>query len=125
MTGPAAEPEPGEVYLASPATSTTGDAHGSHARPAGVVERTKNVAHCLTRTKNPERDARTLESPADKHNVPCMTLDAHWQDRYQRPVAKRFWGTRDFEYSGRLSDEARDALLDFWHTTTLLGRRNL
>lgn len=117
------DPQPGDVFRASPDTSVDGDAHGDNARPVGVVERLSRVAYCLGRSTHPEKDARTLPSPAQ----PNLGLhkEAHWQDRHQRPVARRYWGTEHFVYLGRLSDSEREALAKFWTTTNLLGRKGL
>jgi hypothetical protein len=76
----------------------------------------------LSRTTHPDRDARTLESP--KNPELGFTKDGYWQDRNQRPVPKSFWGTKHFMYLGRLPTSEEAALMDFWKTTNMLGRRN-
>lgn len=121
MGVPDADPQPGDVYLAAPATSLDGDVHGSNARPVVVVERLARVANCLTRTTHPESGARALDSPADPA-IPAMTKGGSWTDRHQRPVAKRWWGTPSFAFSGTLAGKELEELLDFWKRTKMLGR---
>lgn len=117
-------PQPGEVYKASPRTSVNGDRHGkTMTRPVGVVERLPRVAMCLGRSTHPEKDARTLDSA--KNLSIGLTEDAAWQDRFQRPVPRSFWGTPDFTYAGRLPTQEASDLLQFWAMTTLLGRKGL
>lgn len=117
------DPQPGDVYKAGPKTSVNGDKHGDNKRPVGVVERLKRVAICLGRSKHPEADARTLASPANLSIG--LDSDAWWQDRHQRPVAKKFWNTGDFTYAGGLPNDEKEDLIAFWKTTDMLGRRNL
>lgn len=116
-------PQPGDVFRASPATSVDGDAHGKRPRPVGVVERLPRVARCLGRTTHPDGNAYTETSPANPHLG--LTEDAFWQDRHQRPVPRKYWGTSDFVYLGRLPDPEKEALEKFWDKTKRLGRENL
>lgn len=117
------DPQPGDIYKASPTTSVDKDKHGRRPRPVAVVERLPRVAMCLGRSTHPDQDARTMASP--RNPEVGLTEDGWWQDRHQRPVARRFWGTPDFTYSGTLPVEERDALIAFWQQTTLLGRKGL
>lgn len=120
---PAKDPQPGDVFKSSPATSAAGDAHGNRSLPCCVVERLPRVAISLGRTTHPERDARTLESA--RNTSLGLSEDGWWQDRFQRTVSARFWGTRDFVYSGRLPSPEWDDLQHFWQMTSMLGRRCL
>lgn len=120
---PEGDPQPGELYRASPKTSTTGDKHGSNPRPCAVVERDRRVARTLTRATHPEPNARTLLSPAKPELG--LNLDGYWQDRFQRPIPKKFWGTADFSYLGELPSAEWSDLQAFWNMTDMLGRRNL
>jgi hypothetical protein len=118
---PHRDPRPGDAYRASPATSFNGDAHGNNPRPCAVVERLKRVALALGRTTHPEPDARTLESPANPELG--FTEFGYWQDRYQRPVSRKFWGTADFVYLGLLPETEAAELTRFWELTNMLGRK--
>lgn len=120
---PDGDPQPGDAYRASPATSVNGDAHGDRSRPCAVVERLTRVALALGRTTNPEPDARTLESPANPEIG--FTRDGYWQDRFQRPVSRGFWGTPHFVYLGLLPETEAAALTRFWELTNQLGRKGL
>lgn len=120
---PDGNPQPGEVYLAHKDTSPDRDVHGENRRRVGVVERLKNVALCVGRTTHPDTDANTIPSP--KNPAIGLSEDGYWQDRHQRPVPRRFWGTEKFAYAGALPDEEKEALLRFWKMTKLLGRTNL
>ncbi|MET9310934.1 hypothetical protein ABZX12_03830 [Kribbella sp. NPDC003505] len=119
---PDADPQPADVYKASPATSIDGDAHGDRYRPVAVVERLPRTATCLTRTTHPESRAETLES--EKNVEIGLTEDGWWTNRHQRSVPRRFWGTKDFVYSGRLPESEAAALARFWELLGMLGRRN-
>lgn len=118
---PDADPQPGEVYMASPKTSFNGDKHGDNARPFGVAKRNPRVAICVNRSTHPERDARTIESPA----MPELGLDdAYWQSRFHRTVHKKWWGTPDFRYLGRLPAAEAEALARFFAVSEMLGEHN-
>ena len=119
---PDADPQLGDAYRASPVTSTTGDVHGESSRPCAVVERQKRVALTLTRTTHPEPDARMLPSP--KNEACRFDKDGFWQDRYQRPIHRKYWGTSDFMYVARLPEIEAEQLAEFWKVTLMLGRRN-
>ncbi len=113
------EPEPGDVYRVTPATSPLGDAHGHNRRPAGVVELSPHVAHTLTRTTHPQKCARVLNSPAN----PGLRLDeGAWTDHKPRPIPLHWFATEECEFLGALGDEQREALLTFWKATKMLGR---
>lgn len=114
-----ADPDLGDVYRASPATTPQGDAHGDNARPVGVVELTPRVAKTLTRTTNPRRDVRVIESPAN----PRLGLVAGaWTDHKPRPVMLHWFATPNCAYLGALDEAEHEALLRFWETTKMLGR---
>lgn len=118
---PDADPQPGEVYMASPETSFNGDAHRSNARPFGVAKRNANVAICVNRSTHPERDARTIDSPAN----PELGLDkAWWQSRFHRTVHRRWWGKPQFRYLGRLPASEAQELADFFRVSEMLGEHN-
>lgn len=120
---PDGHPQPGELHRASPETSTTNDVHGVKPRPCAVVERARRVALTLTRTTHPEKDARTVAS--SRNDELGLDLDGYWQDRFQRPIAKKFWGTPDFSYVGQLPSDEWSDLQAFWKVTEMLGRKNL
>lgn len=113
------KPELGDVYRVTPATSPLGDSHGSNRRPAGVVELSPHVARTLTRTTHPSRTARSLPSPAN----PVLGLrEGAWTDHKPRPIPLRWFATDECEYLGALDDDEREAMLEFWKATKMLGR---
>jgi len=113
------QPEPGDVYRVTPATSPLGDAHGDNRRPAGVVELSTHVAHTVTRTTHSQRSARVLDSPAN----PRLRLDeGAWTDHKPRPIPLHWFATEECEFLGALDDAEREALLTFWKVTKMLGR---
>lgn len=75
----------------------------------------------LGRTTNPEKDARTVASPANA--ALSFTKDGFWQDRFQRPISRKFWGTPHFVYLGLLPEAEAADLARFWEMTDLLGRK--
>ena len=112
-------PELGDVYRVTPATSPFGDSHGANRRPAGVVELGPHVAHTLTRTTHPHGGARVLASPA---NPPLGLVEAAWTDHKPRPIPLRWFGSDECEFLGALDGTERAELLTFWKTTKMLGR---
>lgn len=119
---PNADPQPGDCYKASPATSIDGDVHGSNRRPVGVVERLPRTATCLGRTTNPEPGAMTI--PSSKNTELGLDKDGYWTNRHQRSIVRDWWGTSDFVYAGPLPAEEAGELAQFWERLDMLGRRN-
>lgn len=118
---PDADPQPGDLYMASPRTSFNGDAHGDNARPFGVAKRNPRVAICVNRTTNPEKDARTIPSPAKPE---LNLVDAYWQSRFHRTVHRKWWGTDDFRYLDRLPTTEAADLARFFAISEMLGEDN-
>lgn len=114
-----AKPDLGDVYRAAPTTTPFRDAHGGNGRPVGVVELAVHVVHTLTRTTHPQRSVRKLDSPAN----PRLGLKAAaWTDDKPRPIHYAKFATDECAYLGPLDDDEREAMLDFWKTTKMLGR---
>ncbi len=114
-----AEPDLGDVYRAAPTTTPLGDAHGDHGRPVGVVEHAVHVVHTLTRSTHPRPSARKLDSPANRR----LGLRAGtWTDEKPRPIRYAKFATDECAYLGPLDDDEREALLNFWRSTKMLGR---
>lgn len=122
--GTKTDPECGDVYRVSPKTSVNGDKHGSNGRPAAVVETSRRAVHALTRTTNPDRNARTLTS--SKNDAIGLTKDAYWTDVNQRPLPRSALADEALcRYLGRLPGDETRALEAFWATSVALGRKNL
>ncbi len=118
---PDADPQPGDLYRASPSTSTNGDRHGNNARPVAVAQRNPNVAICVNRTTNPDSSVRKIESPAKpEHNL----KQAWWQARFHRTVHRKWWGTPDFRYVCRLPESEASAVAEFFKISVMLGEHN-
>ena len=115
---PHADPQPGDLYMASPRTSFNGDRHGDSHRPFGVGKRRPNVAICVNRSTHPEKDARTIPSPAKPH---LGLVEASWQSRFHRTVHRKWWGTPDFRYLDRLPAPEAEALAQFFAISEMLG----
>lgn len=111
----------GDVYRCAPSTSANGDVHGGNARLCGTVELLPRSIMTLTRTTNPERGSKTLESPRQPEIG--LTKDGYWTDHNQRPLPRTWLAdAAKCEYVGRLPESETDALVNFWATTKLLGR---
>jgi hypothetical protein len=114
-----ADPEVGDVYRVTPATSPFGDAHGQRRRPVGVVQLDPNVSKTLTRTTHPKPGCRVLESAANAR----LGLEAGaWTDHRPRPIPNHWFGTSECEFMGPLDADERRDLVRFWETTKMLGR---
>lgn len=114
----------GDVYRCAPNTSANGDVHGGNKRLCGTVEVLPRVITTLTRTTHPEPGARTLES--DKRPEIGLTKDGYWTDHNQRPLARTWLAdAAKCEYVGRLPETETVALVKFWDTAKLLGRKGL
>ena len=78
----------------------------------------------LTRTTHPEPGARTLESQEMRELG--LTKDGYWTDHNQRPLPHAWLAdAARCAYTGRLPESETGALVAFWETTKLLGRKCL
>lgn len=113
------DPAPGDIYAGSPRTDPQGDAHDTRRR-VGVVQPLELVVLTLARTTQPpQRGERALRSPLDRS---CgLTKPGWWNERYQRPVMRKYFGTDECVYCGTLPAEQKDELLGFWQKLVLLG----
>lgn len=116
---------PGQLYLASPQTSTNGDVHGANWRPCAVVELSGRTVRTVTRTtQQPSRDERAIAS--DVNPSIGLSKPGWWTDRNQRPLLLIWLENAEMcKYLGVLAPSETENLLDFWRKTKMLGRENL
>lgn len=118
------DPEPGDIYRTSPATSLTGDVHGKNMRPVGITDSSERTIRTIARTtQHPRKQDLSLFSP--KMPEVGLTKDGYWMARRLRPIVKeRFANPEHCQYLGELPSTQRDELLTFWKQLTLLGLAN-